>query len=624
MNLFTELKRRHVFRIGIAYLVVAWLVVQVVAAVTPMLDLPVWLGKTVLILLAVGFPIALVIAWAFELTPEGVKRTDELDETAPRRVVSTGRKLDFVIIGALVIAVGFLVWRQYFGAAPKQMADFDRSSIAVMPFANLTGDSSKDYLGDGMAEELINMLTDVPGLKVPARTSSFAYKGRNTDVRQIAKDLGVGTVLEGSVRSAGDDIRIAAQLINAKNGLNIWSKTFDRKFTDVFKLQDDIAETIVHALQTDLKGASPALAAEAPPTRDVEAYDLYLQAVSLVNQNTKQSLGTAIEYLQRATTRDPKFGRAYGTLGSAHLGTFSLGGSADNLAEAERAARQGLAVDPNDGRSHIALAGLSEIQGHWLDMEKHDEAALAVAPNDAYVLMVNALHLYAAGRLGDALRLIDAAYALAPANASIVKYAAFIHSLNGQDARALKLADLAVGLGASKDDDPRLALIYSSAAYRSGKVAEAAKALLKPMDRSYPDWDRAAQVVELVYAALADPMLRDEALAARTQLYPPNGEATEGRTPIAAMACAVSANAYVLLKALDTAYSLANQCLDLGGVAYTDLNLSANLWTPEMRPFRRDPRFLAFVTRLGDLMDYWKKYGPPDGCDLTDDKLTCH
>ena len=193
-----------------------------------------------------------------------------------------------------------------------------RTAIAVLPFANLTGDASKEYLGDGMAEELINTLNKVQGLKVPARTSTFAYKGRNTDIRQIAKDLGVGTILQGSVRAADKRIRITAQLINAQDGLHLWSESYDEEFTDLFKLQDKLATAITTALQPNLHAVAETAVTQGPPTQDLEAYQLYLQGSSLSRPVTEANENRAIEYFQQAIARDPKFARAYAGVANAH------------------------------------------------------------------------------------------------------------------------------------------------------------------------------------------------------------------------------------------------------------------------------------------------------------------
>jgi TolB-like protein len=212
-------------------------------------------------------------------------------------------------------------------------------SVAVLPFLDLSENQDQGYFADGMAEEVINTLTKVPGLKVPARTSSFAYKGRNVDIRQVAKDLGVRTILEGSVREAGQRIRITAQLINAQDGLHLWSETYDEQFTDLFKLQDELATQIAAALQPNLGGAAADAVRQAPPTRDVEAYRLYLQAASLMDRISIANVSRALELLEQAVTRDPKFARAYGLMADAHYNAFTnVNLPSEHLVQAEQIA----------------------------------------------------------------------------------------------------------------------------------------------------------------------------------------------------------------------------------------------------------------------------------------------
>jgi TolB-like protein/DNA-binding winged helix-turn-helix (wHTH) protein len=211
---------------------------------------------------------------------------------------------------ALLLAASAWWVLQRNGAASTTSAQ-QSAAVAVLPFVNLTGDPTREYLGDGMAEELINTLAKVPGLKVPARTSSFSYKGRNVDARQIAKELGVGMIVEGSVRSAGDQIRITAQLINAEDGLHLWSETYDERFTDIFSLQDKLAKAIATALHANLSSDGVATIASKPPTQDIEAYRLYLQGTALLERPTLPNVERALDFFQRAITRDAQFARAY-------------------------------------------------------------------------------------------------------------------------------------------------------------------------------------------------------------------------------------------------------------------------------------------------------------------------
>ena len=488
-----------------------------------------------------------------------------------------------------------------------------------MAFANLTGDPAKDYLGEGMSEELINTLAKVPDLKVPARTSTFAYKGRTTDIRQIAKDLGVGSILEGSVRSAGKRIRITAQLIDAKDGLHVWSETYDEEFTDLFTLQDKLAKAIVQALQVNLKGSSPVSIAEARPTQDLEAYQLYLQGSSLADRLNEQNVNRAIVYFQQAIARDPKFARAYASLADAHNRLASALGlqRLENYAAADRTARQALVLDPNNAVAHAVLGQVNYMRGDWMEAETHSAASLALGGNDGYIHYYRGLHLVRAGKLRDGLAETRKAAELAPASPPIIAHLAIDYSRVGRDAEALKYADLAIELGFPRDTGA-LPSVYSSAALRAKRYAEAAEIDTKRFVLSAPE---RAQAIKLVYAALADPRQRPRALAALGRLYP-------ARTPGSPAdltdigPCLQTAYRHVGLSAVDEAYALANQCLDRmvpGALGRAD----SGPWASWLRPFRQDPRFQAFATRMG-YMEYWQRYGPPDDCDLKNGKLTCH
>ncbi len=299
-----ELKRRNVVRVAIAYAVVAWLSIEVSATTFPMLNLPDWAAILVTVLLLIGFPIAIIFAWAFELTPEGLKKEKDVERSESITHV-TGRKLDFVIIGVLVIAVGFLlVDKLYLGegeTVPDEIIATERQSIAVLPFVNMSPDPDQEYFSDGLSEEILNLLAKIPELKVIGRTSSFAFKGKNEDLRLIGEALGVKTVLEGSVRKSGDRVRITAQLIDVSDASHIWSETYNRTLDDIFAVQDDVAAAIIDALQIHV-GANPT---RGRPTENAEAYTLFLKArASFFSPESEKLLREAVEL-------DPMFAEAF-------------------------------------------------------------------------------------------------------------------------------------------------------------------------------------------------------------------------------------------------------------------------------------------------------------------------
>ncbi|MGH8218816.1 MAG: winged helix-turn-helix domain-containing tetratricopeptide repeat protein [Steroidobacteraceae bacterium] len=529
---------------------------------------------------------------------------------------------------AFVVAVGGVWWG--FGRTRRAQpplhaavvaATAPAGSIAVMPFSNLTGDPSKDYFGDGMAEEMINALGQVPGLKVPARTSSFAYKGRNIDVRRIAQELGVSTVLEGSVRSAGSRIRITAQLVDARSGYQMWSQSYDRQFGDIFKLQDDLAGAILKALRININGSTPPSLARVPPTQNVEAYDLYLQGQAMMFV-ADHGLQRALERFQRALALDPKFARAYvGVALVKFLSGISGAPPIENLAEATRAAQKALALDPGLATAHSALANIAFAQHHWLAAETQMRAALSLGQGEAVDHFSHGILLVLVGHLQQSLAELDKALLSDPTHLDTIRFRAFVLSLLGRDTEALKEARLGATLG---DTSPALPYLAAAAAIRSGHFADAAAQVMAVPDPADPDQARTAEVTKLIYAALADPRKKAVAMAARARLYPRVGHGEAGsQASTNVTSCLASSYTYALLGELDTVYDMANQCLDAAVPGAIDSGSYLSLWRPELSAFRQDPRFQALATRLG-LMDYWKQYGPPDQCELKDGKLACH
>jgi TolB-like protein len=492
-------------------------------------------------------------------------------------------------------------------AAPPTPAA-PRTAVAVLPFANLTGDASKEYLGDGMAEAMINTLTKVPGLKVPARTSTFAYKGRGTDIRQIAKDLGVGTILEGSVQAAGKRLRITAQLINAQDGLHLWSETYDEEFTDIFMLQDKLANAIALALEPKLADAGASPVTLTLPTHDVEAYDLYLQGWSLVGRPSPENLQRAIAYFNQALARDPNLAQAYAGIAEASIAMASY-------AAAEQAARRALALDASLAYPHLALGGIAGLRGQYLEGQAQLQAALSLAPNDGYAQITSARVLSAFGRLKDSLDAGQRAYALAPANPLVVAYYAWINATAGRDAEASRYAAAAIDLGYLKDSSP-LTTVGELAALRSGHYAEAAALHAKGSNDS-----RSAESARWAYGALEHPAQRSAALTAIQRQFAV-APAQSGIDTAYGGACMDGAFLMARLGGLNEAFALADRCWT-GREPGNLISAISNMWLPEMRGFRRDARFQAFVTRLG-LMEYYRQYGPPDDCEIKNNKLTCH
>jgi TolB-like protein/Tfp pilus assembly protein PilF len=595
-------------------------------------------GRLLMGVLIVGFPVVVALAWYHG--HKGLKQISAGELTVVSFLVVIGAGLLVVLIRVPIEPASPLQLREGIPppatsvanevnatsasapeTSPVPQVSVPQASIAVMPFVNLTGDAGKEYFSDGMAEELINLLAQVPGLKVPARTSSFAYKGRNIDVRRIAQDLGVATILEGSVRSAGQEIRVTAQLVNAQTGYHVWSKDYDRKLGDIFKLQDDLAGAIVQALRTNLNVSLPAATAQTAPTQDVEAYQLYLQSRSITlgafgYSDPRERALQAIGLLDQALTRDPTFARALAwraELRVAMVGN-SWGAPPNTLKNAEQDARRALALSPNLADAHAALGYLYATQGKWSQAEASFRAALSADPADPTEHQLYAdLVLSSVGRLKQALAEASEAYRLAPADQLALMALSGTNNLMGRDAEALRFAHMATEMGVQPDN---LVPINATVAMRGGRYQQAGAytaATLSPAVRSAGG----AEAVRLFYWALSDPTKKPGALQALESLE----HKLESGDMDPDFRQGWMALSFTMLGALDSAYRVVNRVIDEN----VPSGIGAGppfLWLPEMRPFRKDPRFQALVTRIG-LIDYWKQYGPPDDCALKDGKLTC-
>src|SRR6266446_2487178 len=312
-NFLAELKRRNVYKVAVAYAVFGWLSVQVATQVFPFLEIPNWNVRLVIALVVIGFPIALVIAWAFEATPQGIKRTEDVD-LAAQAPTKTHAWIYIVVIGAAISVALFFLGRYTAGNAGVAVLPgaVVQKSIAVLPFVNMSADKNDEYLSDGMTEELINVLSKVPGLRVPGRTSCFAFKGKNEEdiFRKVGDQLHVGTVLEGSVRKAGDKLRVTAQLINVSDGYHLWSKDYDGDVKDILNFQSNVAEQVVQALQVKLGGEGTRVLAK-KPTENPEAYRLYLLGRYHFAKFTRVGWTNAIHYFEQALQIDPGYTVAY-------------------------------------------------------------------------------------------------------------------------------------------------------------------------------------------------------------------------------------------------------------------------------------------------------------------------
>ncbi|MDH4071804.1 MAG: hypothetical protein OEV41_01720 [Gammaproteobacteria bacterium] len=438
MSLIAELKRRNVIRVGIAYAVIGWVLAQVAGFAAETFGAPEWVMKMFVVFLLLGLPLALFFAWAFELTPEGLKRERDVDRSQSI-TRQTGRKLDRVIIIVLGAAVLTLLVKEFYFDRAKNpgnevLATAGRQSIAVLPFVNMSDDN--DHFSDGLSEELLNLLAKSPDLKVAGRTSSFAFKGRNEDLREIGDALGVEHVLEGSVRRSGDRIRITAQLIKVDDGFHVWSDTYDREIADIFDIQDDVAGAIAENLRLRLSPESDR------PTDNPEAYALYLQALSLQAAGGPVSPGRAQQMLDQAIALDPGFARAY-ELKAAYY-WFQSGWLIDSptaQAFAYAAAMKALELDPTLAGAR-SFADTAKPDWNWIDEIGAIENLVRLEPDNVRALDTLTYDLILAGYFDDAVAIAARIIDLEPV--APVGYARMGEALTG----------------AGRDDEARLSAMH--------------------------------------------------------------------------------------------------------------------------------------------------------------------
>jgi TolB-like protein/Tfp pilus assembly protein PilF len=361
-NFFAELKRRNVYKVAVAYAVVAWLLIQAASIFFPAFDAPPWVMKIFIIVIIFGFPVALIFSWAFEITPEGIKLESEIE---PSKSIArwTGRKIVAVTIALAVVAAGLFVYQlvrsKSEASGSPATATIASKSIAVLPFENLSRDPDNAYFCEGVQDEILTRLAKVADLKVISRTSTQHFKSTPDNLPQIAKQLGVAHILEGSVQKASDQIRVNVQLINALTDAHLWAETFDRKLTDIFAVESEIAKTIAETLQARLTG-SEKIAITTKPTENPEAHELYLKGRYFWNRRTAENLAKAADYFQQAIGKDPKYALAYAGLADCHVllpAYPGLGNTPrEELPKALDAARKAVELDDTLAEAHTSLA----------------------------------------------------------------------------------------------------------------------------------------------------------------------------------------------------------------------------------------------------------------------------
>jgi TolB-like protein len=439
MRLFDELRRRNVIRVATAYAVVGWLVLQVADLAAASFAAPDWVMRMLIVALLLGLPLAAFLAWAYELTPEGVRTTAEVD-SSPTLSGSSGARLNRLIIGGLVVALGYFVWESRFAPSPGVAAsgveempeggqvggDGSIPSIAVLPFTNMSSDPEQEYFSDGMTEELLNALAKISDLRVAARTTAFRYKGQTPDLREVGRDLGVQHILEGSVRKQGDRVRITAQLIRAESNFHLWTETYDRNLDDIFAVQEEIALAIAEALSVELDLAETQVVASRTANR--RAYDLYL--LGLANLRARTRLDEAVDSLKAAVELDPTFAPAWATLsGSLERLPVYLAQTGNRptveqrravFAEARAAAQRAYELAPD---LPAALHAMGVVSADGVESTRFFDRALEIDPSNSVVMEDLVGNLFSFGLNDRAVELAERMVALDPMPVNILAYA---------------------------------------------------------------------------------------------------------------------------------------------------------------------------------------------------------
>jgi TolB-like protein/Tfp pilus assembly protein PilF len=566
-----ELKRRNVVRVAIAYVIVSWLVLQLADVLSSLLQLPEWVGGFVVLLLAVGFLLALFLSWAYEVTPDGVKREKDVDRSASI-THSTGRKLDFAIIGVLSVAVVIFaldkfVWTQT--VTPTSASESGPTTIAVLPFVNMSDDADQEYFSDGLSEELLNLLAKIPELQVTSRTSAFSFKGKDFTIADVGRQLNVDHVLEGSVRSSGDTIRVTAQLIEVATDAHKWSDTWDRKFEDVFVIQDEIATNVVNALKVQLLDEIPK-AIETTP----EAYELYLQGSFFASQGNGPSNRQAEALLKQALEIDPEYVPAWLTLASNYFRSSAMGVRPASEAGplVREATERVLQLDGDNIEAHYRLARIAQVYDH-----KFDEAT----------------------------KEFEIIRRLAPDHILAYRMAAGMASMNGDWEEVIQNVEKAHEL----DPLAGTKLLFARAYYKAGRLNEALqlyeeRARLRPFaTRSFSNWARILLQEGDYDGALA--LLENEnadghQVTGRVLVYQAMAYTQRAREPLEIHIALGErwtfelAEAHAWLGDHDKAFEWLHRAVDR-----SDQSLQSILVSPFLESIRDDPRFDEVLERLG-------------------------
>ena len=629
MSLFAELKRRNVFRVGIAYGITAWLLIQVSDILLESIGAPPWVMQTMFVVLSAGFVIALFFAWAFELTPEGVKKEKDVDRStsiAPK----TGQKLNLGIVALLVVTLAYVAYdklvldgllvelgsepfsQQAVGqtensvekraltpveATPELVAETQKS-IVVLPFINMSNDPDQEYFSDGLSEELLNVLAQIKDLRVISRTSAFAFKGKDIDIPTIAAQLGVTHVLEGSVRKAGNDVRITAQLIEVATDSHLWSDAYNRKLENIFEIQEEISKAIAAELEVTLGTSGKS----GKPTDNLEAWQLFLRGRNLYQNRGEAQLERSVSLLKQAVELDPGFAEAWANLAAANI-VYGYGRDDDFEAyyrDGRQAALRAIEIDPNNGFAHAVLGLVHMGNLAWEDAMQEMDLAIELNPNETNSLLWKGIALIGLGYIDQALAVLLQAEQLDPVFTNLQNWLARAYEGKGDFESAHRCEQKILRLDPDfESNDLGSYELYSGNLDAAEQIARASE-----MKRTGSDLLAVA-----LYSALRDSSRKDESI----KILLANEDSTDTTDELITYLWRLGE----ATQALGKFRQLTNQ-----GRGLHAANSLGALWHAHDQAGLSDPALPAFFEEMG-MADYWRKHGNPDYCRVDGDNIEC-
>jgi TolB-like protein len=620
MSFFAELKRRNVFRVGIAYVVTAWLLIQVADILLETIGAPVWVMQTLFVVLGIGLVIALIFAWAYELTPDGLRREKDVDRSQSMTHV-TRHKLNNLITGVLVLALAYFVIDKFVinkapvapgpvtarepvsvrapEPLPKDQAvpQQDQKSIVVLPFVNMSNDPEQEFFSDGLSEELLNVLAQIKDLRVISRTSAFAFKGKDIDIPTIAEQLNVTHVLEGSVRKSGNSVRITAQLIKVETDSHLWSEAYNRELENIFEIQEEISKAIAAELQVTLGTA----ASQRKPTENLEAWQLFLRGRHLYQNRGQEQMARAMALLKQAVSLDPGFADAWANLAAANVVyAYNVDEGFEKIYDDGRqAALRAIEVDPKNGFAHAVLGMLHYAMLDWDQAMQAFDLAIELNPNETNTLLWKGISLLSLGYVNEAIDMFHKAERLDPIFTNVHNWLALAFSIQGE-ARLMQRH-----LDKMKRLDPEFeGFIWTNPALMAGNLDAAEETMREfAIERTGDD-----ALVVAMFSALKDPARKDEAI--QTMLANKHLAEWADLVPYLWNIGAVE----------ETLANFWGQREN--GRLLRSVNSLNFFWYAFNRALLSNPVMPAFFEANG-MVEYWRKHGDPDYCRVTGNSVTC-